>query len=55
VLELLTEGHTNKSIGEQLYLSESTVKYYGSTPAISGGAAGGDRLSSDVNKEEQWR
>jgi len=28
VLELLTEGHTNKSIGEQLYLSESTVKYH---------------------------
>lgn len=28
VLELLTAGHTNKSIGEQLFLSESTVKYH---------------------------
>jgi DNA-binding NarL/FixJ family response regulator len=28
ILELVAEGHTNREIGERLYLSEKTVKHY---------------------------
>ncbi len=28
ILELVAEGHTNREIGEQLYLAEKTVKHY---------------------------